>query len=427
MKGTLSLIVAAATVLSGCSGGRPPSAGSAAVTSAAYYDYVLPETSAKISLQIAVTGCDPSATFKLEPVVTVAAVRGPDHYRLVGGDLSSWFKSHDLSLTSWDSGALKSLNSADADKTFSVITNVIKGVVSLAAIAGSSNPTGITCSPQTKSALANLKALKDHREQLAKSLATSTAAYATGLAAAITATDAEIGRLATSESLRFELPAKDVDLLHAGGEVAWDDDDLPTILTAAAGDAKKFSIAFCVAEQGAAEPEAKCSLNDAAKGKTVGMGVERPPRSCGSDANCSRTIVMREPVRAVLTFVGSGQAFDKRRGKAVKSVALPIAQWGTISMLSTNVGLAKSRAVGFGLDEYGGRNSFTWKSDARADSLTGGAATALDAGATLTGKIRDADLTADKAELDRLDTGQKLAKARACQAILDSGGTCPKE
>lgn len=428
MSRIIATLAAAVIMLSGCTNGaRPTSAGSTAITSAAYYDYVLPETSAKLSLQVSITGCQPSAMFKIEPVVVVAAVRGPTTYRLVGGDLSNWFKSHELAITSYDTGALKTVNSADADKTFGVITNVLKGVISVAAIAGAPVPSGIDCAPQTKLAVASVKALRERRSALAKSLETATPATAPGIAAAITAADAEIGRLAASDTLRFELPAKAVDLGHAGGEVAWSSDDMPEMLMAPPTGISAFTVAYCVGEQLTAEPEATCKLDQATAGKGEAKGGTTPPTSCGSDTACSRTIVMREPKRAVLTFVGKGQAFDKKIGKPVKSVALPIAQWGSVTMLSTSVGLAQSRTVGFGLDEYGGRNSFAWKSDARAETMTGGAATALETGAALTGKVRDASLTADKAELDRLETGQKLAKARACQAILDSGGTCPTE
>ena len=426
MKNAIALL-AAAGLLANCTGTGPVK--STGVSSAAYYDYILPETSAKVSLAVTIVECLPNAAFKIEPTVTVAAVRGPAKYRLVGGNLSQWFTSHDLSLASYETGALKSLNSADADKTFAVVTNVVKGVISAVAIAGAPNPTGIDCSAKAAAAITLLKKLKAQRSLLAGKLASADAVNGQGLTAALAAIDAEIGRLSASEDLRFELSAEPIDLSKGGGTIAWKKDDFPdSLMMVPPGTlAQAFTIAYCLEDQADGTLEAKCTPTDAANGAAVHRSGSLPPKSCGEDADCSRTIVMREPRRAFLTVIASGAAFGKRNGKPIKALALPIAQWGEPTMLSTNLGLGKSRTVGFGLDEYGARNSFAWKSDARADTITGGASSVLEQGATLADKLRaDEQLAKDKAELDRLDTGQKLQKARACQAILDAGGTCPE-
>ena len=416
------LAIISVSMLGGCVGSSRPSSPGEHV-SALTYDYVIPDTSAKLALQVTITECSPSAQFKIEPTLTVSAVRSPARYHLVGGDLSGWFTSHDLALTSYETGALKTINSADSDRTFAVVTNVIKGIVSIAAIAGTPNPSGIDCSVPTKAALTALQSMKARRKQLAALLPGADPAKTQELAEAIAALDAEIGRVATSDALTFQLPAKSLDLMHKGGTVEWSNDDMPASLMGAPP--AKFAVAYCLDEQTGPEPSAKCSGDLAAQGRTVAVAGTAAPAACGTDTRCSRTIVLREPKRAVLTLVGQGDAFGKVQGKTIKAVALPVAQWGNFTMLSTRVGLGRSRTVGFSLDEYGGKTSFAWKSDARAESITGGVASALEPAAGLAGTIRGHELAEDKAELDRLDTEHKLKAARACKAIEDAGGTCP--
>ena len=411
-----------AVAVSGC--GQKPRPQSTVLASAATYEYAIPDTSAKVALQVSITECSPSAQFKIEPQVTVAAVRGPHQYRLVGGDLSGWWTSHDLALASYETGALKTVNSSDADKTFAVVTNVIKGVASALAIAGAPSASGLPCSAQATAAIAALKKLKDRRTVLAADLQAATSAQATELATALAGIDTEIGRIATSDALRFELPAKPVAFSTKGGSISWDLNDIPATALVPTS-AKEFRVDYCIEEQKEPDPEAKCDLAMANQGAATKVLIADAPKDCEGDQGCTRTIVMREPKRALLTLVAQGAAFGSKQGKRLKAVSLPVAQWGEYTLLSTSVGLAESRTVGFSLDEYGGKTSFAWKSDARAESITGGVASALEPGATLAGKIRDSDLTDQKAELDRLETDQKLRKARACKAILDAGGACP--
>jgi hypothetical protein len=273
-------------------------------------------------------------------------------------------------------------------------------------------------------AIGALKKLKARRVLLAAALENANSAQATELATALAGIDAEIGRLATSDALHFELPAKPVSFSANGGFLSWDLDDLPAAALTPTT-AKPFGVGYCIEAQTEPDPEAKCDLAMVRAGEARSIPIPSAPDGCGADKACTRTIVMREPKRALLTIVAEGAAFGSKQGKRLKAVGLPVTQWGEYTLLSTSVGLAESRTVGFSLDEFGGKTTFAWKSDARAESITGGLGSALEPGAALAGKIRDRELAEDKAELDRLETDQKLRNARACKAILDEGGKCP--
>ena len=108
-----------------------------------------------------------------------------------------------------------------------------------------------------------------------------------------------------------------------------------------------------------------------------------------------------------------------------------VAQWSKPAQLCLDVGFGESRSVSLTFDKFGQTKEFSWTTDARAASVAGAlAGIAPDAVALRTALQGPSALAEQKAEVDALETQQKLNKLRACRAILDAGGfNCdePKE
>jgi hypothetical protein len=409
---------------------EPPEAISA---SASTLEYWIPQTSVKVAADVTVTGCSapgaaqPYVSFKVDIQPTVTPEPSDINYRLDGGDLSGWWTSHDLALTLYDNKTLKSVNSTDSNRVLPVITNVIKTATSIfAAAAGSGNPNGLECTDQARKALQSLTMLKSAIASAQAEMPRANAKRAAELSAQIAAMSTEAGRLATSSPLNFTLPGSAVQLDRRGGYIDWDSVPKESVTDASMiNNPHAFRLVYCLDPKPAGKSEIKCDKSTASPDKPALIPLQTAPTACGSDTSCTRTIVLREPKQGVLTIAAEGNAYAAQ-GKALKTVVLPIGQWGDFTLLSTSVGLAQTRTIAFDLDAYGAKTSLTWKSDARAESIAGGVASAADAASTLLGKVQGSDLAAQTIELNELQTQQKLNQLKRCKAILDAGGfVCP--
>jgi hypothetical protein len=346
----------------------------------------------------------------------------------VGAELSSWWTSHDLSIAKYDdNGAIKTLNSTDANQVLPTLTNVIKSVTSILSLAGSPNPNGLDCSDDVRSALGAVKELSTHIKEAQKALPGATPNSAAALAAAVTAYANESARITTTAPIHFTLAPKDLAFDKSAAYLTWSDSEIPNnaFTPASLGAAKdSFRLVYCLAPQVAGEVKTACTSSSA--DKPVDVALSKAPSTCGSDTNCTTTIVLREPKQAVLTIVFEGRAYSDRQGTVAVAKTFPISQWGGFTLLSTSVGLAENRTISFTLDEYGAKTSFGWKTDARAESISGGVAGVLDPVSTLASKIEGQNLADENAEINELQTQQKLNQLRACQAVIEAGGyTCP--
>jgi hypothetical protein len=403
--------------------------------------YNLPETSAKARLDVVVlkcadydsqTGAFIKNNIAVRPTAFIdvsadSGTRSEDQYKLTGAALSSWTQSRDVAVELYPTGAVKSVNSTAADRTAAVVTNILKGVATFIPLVGASGqPPVFTCTPATLEAARQVELLERHADALRASLAKEpNPKRAAETGKAIEAIVAEIGRARASEALHAEIPGTAVDLGKTHGTIDWPAGALRKLFQGP-DNAKvegHFAVEYCVAEVVGADPEAKC-----AKGP---QSADRPPpgkADCGSDANCSRTLVLREPVPVLLSLLAVGDGFPERQQqKVIKAATLPATQWGHYSYLSFAAGGADSRTIKLTLDEYGRKTSLGWKSDAKAETLTGGAASALEA-ATAVKKASDGQSVASmKAEIEDLETQQKLNKLLACKEIILAGGyTCPE-
>jgi hypothetical protein len=418
-----------ALALVGCCTDNPSqSSGEPAPRDTAAIEYSVPETSAKLGVDVTITECSPKsaaeqyAMLKVEVTPTFAAVASKTRYRLVGADLSSWWTSHDLLITKYDSGTIKTVNSTSANRVLPAITNVIKGLVSVFAIAGSGNRNGLNCSDEVRSALKAAKDLGVKVKAAQAGLTTASPASAVSMGAALTIYTNEIARIKTSAPLHFTLKPQEVVFDKSAGYVDWPITDFPEkSFKADSLEPKSFRLVYCLSEEVAGQPS--CTVKSADGAKSISNPAA--PTSCVGDPNCTKTIVLRQPKQGILTVVLEGEAYGDGQGKIALSKSFPVAQWGEFSVLSSSVGLAENQTVSFSLDEYGSKTTFGWKSDARAESVTGGVGSVLDSTATLAGKLDGQDLAREKAEIDELQTQQKLNQLRACKAIIEAGGyTC---
>jgi len=111
-----------------------------------------------------------------------------------------------------------------------------------------------------------------------------------------------------------------------------------------------------------------------------------------------------------------------------KEAALPIAQWATANSLCVDVGFGENRSIGLTFDKFGRTTEYAWSSDATAETVSAALAGAAPDISSLTKTIRGGtELDAQKAEIDELETEAKLEKLRACKAIRESGGSCEVE
>ncbi len=437
MRNVLMLLAA---MLGGCAT-QPPAnpADAQSKLSGATIAYSLPITEASVSQELMITGCaEGKAKVQSTINVAVAAVQGPEQYVLSGKDWSSWTKSRDVTITLHDNGAIKTLNATSSDRTFAVVTNIIKGLTAFQGI-GSPNDSGLSCQPATQGALKTVAYLESQVKTLRDSLATMS--DANQIAATIKTIDAlaaQAATLKTSKLLTISLPAKAINLDGQAGRLVWANSQLSDWLikknTDEATDETNgvgaaLTLGYCLQRSDAGP--IPCDRN---KLKGLAPQAELSPATapaasapCKDDVGCKRTLVLRPPVAGVATFVAVGQGYGTKTGQALKVIKLPIAQWGQYTYVSLDVGLAQSRTVGLSLDEYGRATSLTWKSDARAESITGGAVGVLEATSAYR-KVVDGEALAERnAYITDLESRQKYNKIRLCEEIIKSGGfKCPE-
>jgi hypothetical protein len=395
--------------------------------SGAAITYYLPEATASVSVNLSVTDCTPDAQVKPEITVAIVASQGSLNYRLEGGELASWNKTRDIYIALNENRSIKTVNAMSADKTGAIVTNVIKGVASIVAIAGAKTPTNLMCSKETIAALEMTKVIQLRLKALRASLLGKDQRHVEEVRQSIDSLANEFARLKNSKELMIPLPVKTIDMTRAAGTIDWASTEIPMALisSAAAGNSSgPFKLAYCLEKAGSSPDATKCTLQHVT---TLSANpVKQKAPSCPGDENCKRTLVLREPETVLLTLVAAGSGFGNQQTKRLKAVTLPVPQWGEFSYLALDVGIAESRTVGVTLDEYGRRTAMSWKSDARAETLTGAVTSELDAGSNLKKSIDGRELSKQKSEIETLQTQQTLNKLKFCEDVIQAGGyTCP--
>jgi hypothetical protein len=334
-----------------------------------------------------------------------------------------------------------------SDRTFAIITSVLKFAVAVAALDSSGAVSLGPCNDSTADALRASDALKRRIEQLRAQLVSGSAGSATDLSDEINALAAERARLLTGP-LQLTLTAHVAPIQNvptasfagrvesAGGYISWQRSDFAKWVRpgGADGSINEFQLGYCFARR--QNPEAACDATRINGGVRHAAEISRlraddqfQRPACAPD--CSQTLVFREPVSANMSVIVQSAGFSRNganvdAGTVLKTGDVSIAQWGELTYLPLRVGFGGSRTIALGLDEFGRRTHFEWKSDARLESIAGGAADAAGQAIALRTAVNGRSAAERQAEITELQAQQTLNTLRYCQAVIESGGfVCP--
>ncbi|MDB5576622.1 MAG: hypothetical protein JWR80_1798 [Bradyrhizobium sp.] len=418
----MKLMVAALTLLAlgACTTTRP--------FEAASINYRLPKTTAKVTLAVDVTVCDPSgaqtkATLKLDTV----AASGDTLYRLEGNDLASGSIKRAITVGTDDNGVISSVNSAATDQTSVILGDVIKIAATAAAFAANGDYTPILlCNSKTKANLVAVDALDAQITALRASMASAAdpaavedkiqktlpnlVALRTSLHREVTA-DVTIDRASLNQdvALNFDLKAFE-DLF----ETAWvGPPPAPAMVPGIADKTAPFAVF--------------ANLTEVAMTPAV---ARAPGKSDASLNDCSvwMYVPQASPLRVALK--PNGPMFDKNILAKPDALTFPFvaAQLNGPAKLCLSVGFGENRTIALKFDKFGRTTEFTWNSDARAANVANALAGAAPDIKSAISTVQGASLASDKVALDKLTTAEALRKARACAALIEQGAaSCPKE
>ncbi|MCR5878924.1 hypothetical protein [Phenylobacterium sp. J367] len=357
-----------------------------------------------------------SAQARLALVPVAGAQDGA--YLVRGSDLASVRVARTLKVGLNDKGVITSINSANNDRSTAVVGNVLTAAAKLAPlIAGlEATKTPSPCTEAIQQALARRDGIRNQMFSVRKVLNTSPAT---------TPTAAERQHRKDLEALAKELeqvaPLLTVDLparIKVTPDVL-DDPAAPlafdtTPLDAWFGPAAKATAASQFAVMWTArlaQPASETPITGA-KPKSL--------RACGLALAVPKTGAVG------IRLDATGPGYAKVDGKAPSTdLALDAAQVATPAQLCIDAGFGENRTIDLAWDDFGRLKSYNWSHQAQAETVSGMVAGAAPNVATLWDTLDGkTQLEQDKAELDRLNTEAALAKARACKAVRDAGGTC---
>jgi hypothetical protein len=369
--------------------------------------YRMPRGDAVATLAADLRGCDPleiEADLALTPKAGVDS--RPDRlWEVPGKALTSSFTKRALSLKLTKDGVISEVNSEASDRRAQVLGNVAKIAAAVVPLLVAPPKAPLpTCSTEARAGVQRRALLKAQIEAVRVQLATGTGAPQPA--------DPKLVR--TLNRLAKELVALEGGVLHAEAVKA-----VPLNDTLVLDGATPFQVAFDAEPfakwfGGAADPAIIFPLTwTAARVAATPQTLKLPsafwPRHC----NLSLKTPNPMSVKVVATDA-KGEAVD---------VTVPAAQLGQPKDLCIDAGFGESRAIGLAFDDYGRVNSFSWNSEASAETLSGAFADAAPSLVAVAGALRGPDaVTAQKTEIERLETQQKLNTLRACQLVIEAGG-----
>lgn len=390
---------------------------------AAGIDYHLPKTNAAVSETLTLTSCGPISTegdLTLEP--KAAAQDG--YYHLSGEQLASARIKRDIKVDVSDKGVITGINSANEDKTPEIVANVIKTAGAIAGMAAfaqqGQRPTAsmLVCRPEVADAVARASWLKKEIVRLRAVLVKDPRNQ--GAVKALNRAAAELARL--QEGILKVETGGDIDLERPGTATE-------TPLSIVDLDFDPFDKWF---ETPAGGKDATASYQAAlllAFGLDWKASLATPPGELAQPTvpaarslrSCGFAIAVPAVVYIDVDVVRAGSALPD--GLAAKK-QLPAAQWARPNKLCFDVGFGEQRNIDLTFNDYGQTTEFHWASEARGATVSGAlAGYAPDIGGIVT-TLRGRSLASKKAEIDEIETQQKLDEARRCKRIRDAGGDC---
>lgn len=385
-------------------------------------NYRLPETKLAATLALTLEECGGTPTVSGEFALRGDAAAARNVFTLTPGDLEGARTKRVLNITLHDTGTIATINSNNADRTGSIIGNVIKFAASVAgAFLGVNLPKASfaggqssICSEGILAALYRVRRIDDMIVTLrGRPLPEDPLTYRRN--------SRMIDRLiAERESLRSGLLRVELEeALTLDGLAGTAQVDLMPMakkwFKGAVPNGQTVSVAWTAVLASGALPRPG----------------EAPAEACETalkDAGKARFICFVEPARVqfAATATATGLTWVGGAPKLEAKKAIPVAQWGTLQRLHLNARFGSARDLALTLDKFGRASEMKWSSEARLENITGSAA-------TIAGQVQgivaaNSDLARQKAEIDELTTQQTLNRLRACRDILSRGGSkCPTD
>jgi hypothetical protein len=423
-------------LLAGCS--SAPKTG--AHKDAAYLTYKLPATAARVTMDLTLTKCTPSVSAKAVISLAPVVVSSQHEFTIDGSKLASFSKKKEVEIGLYPNQTIKSVNSAVSDRTGAILVNAIKTVGMLAMAADERPQATDYCNEETKRHVERVDEISKLISDLRSSVSVSPKADVEANQKKIDAWAKEAARIKI-ENLTTSLSGDivfDEQLQEAGGVVQWSTSRFERWFTKSEpGRSGHFMLGWCLS---IVADEAPCSkgevrmINQRAKAAAESKGKGQPqdaPRlrfKCKEDGtNCATTLVFLEPKDAMLKIFAYGSDLGVTAETEMAQVLLPVTQWGDVSYLDFSAGFGESKAASLSLDEYGRRTSFGWKSEARGEGIGGSLQGIGDAAQGFYSVMEGREVKDQKAEIEVLETQQKLNKIRLCKAAIEAGGhACPE-
>lgn len=395
-------------------------------------DYRLPRTDATVTVGLNLRSCAP---FKVDADIGVVPEAGAQTgiYRLSGEDLASASIKRDVAVSLSEAGVILGVNTVNVDKTPEIIGNVLKtaGTIASTMAPGAAitrpsepppTPPPLACTQEVEDALTRANWLRSEIKQLRAASTQPPGARDPAVAKAINryareyaALEEGLLRVDTTGEIKLDRTPSDATRIPATAlEMDWEpfqkwfERPSPADVQAQEAQlAKTFGMIW----------QAELLPNATPLSQPV-LPKPKSLRQCG--------FAMAVPA------VASVRVEVSEAGTALPDIdlkkVLPAAQWAEAGKLCLDVGFGESRSVALDFDKYGRTTEFAWSSDATAATVTGavaGYATEVEGlVATLEGPD---DLTKKKAEIDEIETDQKLEELRRCKRIREAGGDCNPE
>lgn len=413
-------------LLAGCTSTDPKSAANVV--------YKMPRTDVEAKLTVTLLQCSP---VKVDADLDLVALARPDNkgptYRVAGKELASRRIKRTFNFTVDENRVLRSVNSSVTERTPTIIASATKALLTLGSVGlvegelppRAEAPAGVECSEDATTAVNRVDGIKRRVDQLREELAqgdkaTSQTARVQELNLLLQELAAiKTGQLTKEITVTIELDKPTSDASKARSDTPTDSAGKD----AAEGEPVNFPVEelyslFKVNDHSSKMLEEflkvtwKAEPEGAAYAKVPLPSAQTMPlRECGywafvpNPANIEVTLTPDKPLAEVI--------------KPVKEV-LPLAQWSPPAELCLDAGIGEDRSTNLKFDQYGRTVEFQWTSEAQAAAIAGALpGMASDVTTFIKGQT---SLAKDKAEIDRLETLQKLNKLRACQEILEQGG-----
>lgn len=385
---------------------------------AAGIDYRLPRTDAAVAASYTLTSCD---DFSVDADVSLAPQAGAQEavYHLSGRDLASARIKRDVKISLTEDGVIAAVNASNEDKTPEIIGNVIKTVGALAPVVlgtplrdrdGQGTAPRLHCKQEVADALSRSKWLGGEIRRLRASLVAQPSN--SSLVKALNRAAKE--RAALKDGILKVDTTGSIELNPgtSAGAVEIDDWTPFTKWFDAPADSNQLGAAL---------------IDNYGLSWTARL-AEAPPQIAQPQLPAPKSVrpchfAMAVPAVAVVDVDVKKYGSALPDGLEVKK-SISAAQWADPEKLCLDVGFGESRTVALNFDKYGRTTEFGWGSEATAATVSGAIAGYASDVAGIATALQGRKLAKMKAEIDEIETEQKLSELHKCKMVREAGGDC---